>query len=197
MCQVIHSNGIACVPMLDEGPFQELCFRMKETLKQNGMEGVVLTGDEGSLFKWKTSAEDESSTHKVLSSLMLQHPPTLLEAAGISIDLLQCLIDVATKPPTLTAKKGRSEKSKQRMSKNDKKAAYEVSVLETALVSAMSKYDSLEAYFERGLRSEIIALLNKELVEDLGASTSEETRCVKSAVGKKVGRAFASWKMTQ
>jgi hypothetical protein len=73
MRELLESQGVTCVPLMDEGPFVELCFRMKESLMNDGMEGVVLMGDEGSLLKWKTSIEDESETHGVLCSLMRDH----------------------------------------------------------------------------------------------------------------------------
>jgi hypothetical protein len=139
----------------------------------DGMEGVVLTGDEGSLFKWKTSIEDESETHSVLCSLMRDYSPTVLKIAGVDVDLVQCLIDVATKKPNATPRKGKVSKPKRGA---PKKAVHDEAMLETALVSAMSKYDALDVYFDRGDRSTIISLFKKELVEDLVAATSEEIK---------------------
>ena len=197
--QLLEDNEICCVPLMDKGRLREVCFQMKESMMKDDREGVVLTGDDGMLYKWKTSVEDESQTHSLLSSLLVQNSQAVLKLIGVDVHLVQCFIDVAEKKvkdqmnrvtTTTTSAAARKAMNKEK----SKHAAYDHVTLEKALESAISKYDALEAYFEQGQRSTIISKLNKELVNDLGAKTPEEMKCVECAVGKKVGVAFGQWK---
>ncbi|CAB9517954.1 expressed unknown protein [Seminavis robusta] len=196
--ELLVGQGIPCAPLLGEGPFGELCLSMKATLMKDGMEGVVLTGDDGSLKKWKTSVEDESKTHAMLSALIQQHPRYVFELAGVDVDVIQCMIDVSAKKTTTgQASKARKPNKEKKKTTANKTAPFDDATHEAALVSAMTKYDALEAYFDRGDQATIIGLLNKEVTDDLGAVGKEQIKCIGAAVGKKVGSALGRWKNVQ
>lgn len=195
--KLIRQHGVDSAPMMDEGPLRELWFRVKDTLLKDGMEGVVLSGDDGALYKWKTSVEDESKTHQQLSSLLKDHSKLILELVGVDIPLVLSLIDVSQKKPENETSINRVKRgSKKDVKKKDKKpnvGVYDNITMQHAIVSAMSKYDSLEAYFAKGERDTILACLQLEVIEDLGASTTKEVKFIQKTISKEVGLAFGRW----
>lgn len=179
-------------PILGKGPLCELCLTLKETLMSDKLEGVVLTGKDTSLFKWKTSTEDESKGYNLLSSLLVSFSNEILELACVDVAFAQCLADVAKKEVVAKNTKIRMKKQKSKTIE-----PFEKETIDRAFASALSKYDALEAYFEREERSTILANLNKELVEDLGASTDEEIKFIGRELGKRVGVAYGKWIRTK
>jgi hypothetical protein len=157
LAALVQAVGIPCAPLIDQGPLRDLCFHLKETVMGNQVEGVVLTGGDGCLFKWKTSLEDESKGHDLLHSRLVSHSTTTLALPGIDFTFVQLLIAVADKIPAVTRIKT-ERKKKQKIGTIQ---AYDEVILKTALASAMSKYDALEAYFERGERVIILANLKR------------------------------------
>jgi len=121
----------------------------------------------------------------------VEPPPFGPRICGVDLEFTECLREVS-------GNEDRSEGTKKAKRAKGAKAKatgpYEEGVLQSALSSAASKYDTLESYFERGEGREIKGLLMKEVVEDLGASSQEELRYVNAAVGKFVGKAYGAWK---
>jgi len=192
LSELVQSQGISCAPLLDQGPLREVCFRLEETMKSDDkLEGVVLHGDDGCLFKWKTRTEDESKGYDLLCSLNASHSLKTLELAGVDVEVVGLLTDVAKKE----AKAVKSAKGLHQKNQNKtKQDVYDDSTMEMALVSAMSKYDALEVYFERGEMPTILETLKKEVIEDLGARTEEEKKFITRVVGRKVGCLYGKWK---
>lgn len=188
LAEMIIAANVECVPLVDQGPLRELCLCNKELLMASQIEGACLTG-QSFLQKWKTGCEDESKGHSLLCSLLDSETEEVLNTAGVDQALLRCLVDVAGNKP---AEAKRQRKTKKTGS--TKEQVYSAESLDKALISAMSKYDALEAYFERDEMSAILSLLETEVREDLAATTVEETKCVTKAVRKRVGKAYGSWK---
>jgi hypothetical protein len=65
--------------------------------------------------------------------------------------------------------------------------------VEDAIVSALTKFDSPEAYFARDERKQFTAMLLKEVVTDLKAE-GKLKKLATSAVMKRLGQEFGSWK---
>lgn len=193
---LVQAQGISCAPLLDQGPLREVCFRLEEPMKSNDkMEGVVLNGDDGCLFKWKTRIEDESKGYDLLCSLTNSYSPETIELAGIDEEFVGLLKNIAMKE--VTAVKGSKRPQQEKQKKKTKQEVYDESTIEKAMISAMSKYDALDAYFERGEIHTILEALKKEMFEDLGACTEEEKKFIARTVGKKVGSLYCKWKNEQ
>lgn len=192
LSELVQAQGIACAPKLDQGLLREVCFRLEETLKRNGeLEGVVLNGDNGCLFKWKTKSEDESKGYDLLCSLTDSHSLKTSKLANVDVEFIGLLKNIAKKEATAAKGSKRSQPKKQNTTKQE---VYDKSTMERALASAMSKYDALEVYFERGEMPAILEILKKESFEDLRPCTEEEEKFIARAVGKKVGLLYGKWK---
>ena len=113
-------SSLRCTPLVGEGELRGLCLEQKDTKKQLGMEGMVLSGS-GILHKWKTGKEDESRGGQMLGAIV-SIPPNVLRLVGIDVEVANCLHDVLANQSTTPAK------------------------IERALQSALSKYDSLDTY---------------------------------------------------
>jgi len=194
---IVRLAGVQCAPTLDKGPLREVCIRLKQTLLSDGMEGVVLTGKQ-CLFKWKTSFEDESKGHSMLSGILTKYSEETLEFVGVDISFLKLLMDVATsrsKPRAIRKEEKMTQRLQQKQYASAKSPGpYTISDLEKAMNSATSKYDALDACFDRGERDVIRHDLKKEIVNDLNAVQEEERKCIDSFVNKFVGAAFGKWK---
>lgn len=184
---LVQNYGLKVPPFVGKGPLKEICLQNMANMMTFEREGLVLTGN-NFIRKWKTGKEDESKGHALLKEILNDHSKMVLEMAGVDFKLATCLAQVAgNKPASTVTKKSKKEKACTiRPYTNDE--------LERALDSARSKYDALEAYFEREEMNLIKSYLLQELCQDLGASTTEQTKCIDQAVGKTVGQAFGAWK---
>ena len=67
--------------------------------------------------------------------------------------------------------------------------------VQVAIESAVTKFDAIESFFERGERTAIVQLLRDEVLTDLKFSaSSSEGKHVNSAVNRHVGIEFGKWK---
>jgi hypothetical protein len=129
--------------------------------------------------KWKCACEPQGKNPALMADL-LEHVSTL-EKAGLDFllpaslkDMLTSLAQVATAkpPPAAVAQKKKSAKQKPADggdgvgdgggAEGELKAR-----IEDAIASAATKFDSLEAYFSKGAKAEIVTLLVAEVVADL------------------------------
>lgn len=187
-------HAVPCVPFLTSGSLKDVCTSLKERLlKTELQEGVVLTGDEF-MAKWKTSLEDESKGNALLTSLLRDYSETAFELCGVDRAMMELLVDVSRRDNVKdTRQSSSSAKAVMKKTRKSVPAAFEDDILEAALHSAQTKFDSVESYFARDARNEIISLLLDEVVNDVVAKTPEEMACATTFVKKQVGVAFGKW----
>jgi hypothetical protein len=117
-----------------------------------------------------------------------------LRLAGIDVDFAKCWMDVSGNKTKLS--RDEIKANKKNTSKQNVSGPYSEQVLEAAMISAMTKYDSLEVYFTRDERSVIKDNLKDELRTDLKARSKPETQAVETFVSKRIGVAFGQWSKT-
>jgi len=190
LSSLVTSEGVQCAPLLEKGSLRDVCYQMREELLRNQMEGVVITG-KNCLMKWKTPFEDESKGDAMLSKLLSTYSEVVMRYAGVDVELARLLLEVAENPNKLT----RVVRKDKKKSSAQAQGPYSNLDLEKGLQSALSKYDSLEAYFDRGELGVIQQDLKEELIEDFNASREDEKKCIYDYVNKQVGKAFRKWKV--
>jgi hypothetical protein len=69
---ILEEKGLESRRYRGPSPPRELCFTQKETLLSlDELKGELLTdGEDGTLYKWKTSQEDESNSFELLFSIL-------------------------------------------------------------------------------------------------------------------------------
>lgn len=112
-------------------------------MKNKDREGQVMTGMNGFISRWKTENEDESNGHRALSELSEKYPSCILRPAGADDELMDCLISVSGNKTKTENRDNIGKKVK----KNKEELAHTKSTLERNIVSAMTKYDSLDSHF--------------------------------------------------
>mmetsp|Transcript_20180 Transcript_20180/g.25501 ORF Transcript_20180/g.25501 Transcript_20180/m.25501 type:complete len:389 (+) Transcript_20180:61-1227(+) len=188
---LLEDNGIECPRFVDQGTLKDVCLRQKGLMMKSQLEGLVITG-ENFITKWKIGDEDESSGLSDLKSLLAEKKVRDEDeddvdgkrALIVDIELTNCLIEVAGNK---TKEKGMKKK---KVVNND----YDDDILSKAIISAYSKYDALDTYFSNNDVNTIINALVKELVDDLGASSKGQLRCINKFVGSAIGNAYKKWK---
>ena len=153
------------------------------------LEGVVMTGKEF-LTKWKTSMEDESKGHKMLTSLLRDYSNRVLELCGVNREMLELLLAVSKRDDSGNPRTSSEHKTSTKKTKAARPSVIDETALVTAYQSAETKFDAAESYFSRDARDEIIALLITEVAQDVDAKTTEKITCVTRFVKKQVGKAF-------
>jgi len=190
--RIFQENYIPCTPMMSQGPLRDVCIALKDKLMAvDEIEGVVLVG-QGILYKWKTGNEDESRGNSLLASLKKNHSPAILELAGVDLEVLDVLLTVSGNKPTQPDSKMTKVKGKRAKCGNDDNSA-----LSRAYDSALTKFDSVESFFDRGKRDLLIEILVEELEADLEPKTKKEINGVVSFVKKNIGRSYGVWKSSQ
>jgi hypothetical protein len=185
--KMLSEESIHSTPMMGIGSLREVCLDLKHIMMNDGFEGVVLTAPiEGKFYKWKTSVEEKSGCHKKLSNISQSYSSFVLDLAGVDLDLLQCLIDVAT--------------PKERIDTVGQKCVSESFTardLDVAYESALTKFDSLHAYFERDQQWIIIKYLQEEIYMDLSAITRKDQKIVNNFVKNRVMAVYKTWQKSK
>ena len=166
----LEEYGIDCPVLVDQGLLKDVCLRQKGIMMESNLEGLVLTG-EAFMKKWKTGVEDESSGLSKLTSILtaFEHIATdddVLKSRGVDALLLRCLTEVA--------------RNGSKVAKTVEVDTYEQRVLDRATISALSKYDALSSYRNKGRKWKkwITNAIVKELIDDLGATSTDEIECI-------------------
>jgi len=182
---------ITCAPFVAKGSLREVCLTQKDLMMKNkDLEGLVITGMNGFISKWKTGQEDESKGSKMLLEIRRKYSPCILRLAGIDDAIMDCFVDVAGNKPEEV------KKMYQKHKKNNNKyePSYTKSTLERKLVSAMTKYDSVDSYFEPENRmTELIIDLVYEMNTDLQPMTENEMRSIRLFVDQSIVRAYKTF----
>lgn len=183
--KLLESQNISKVPIVASAPLRELVVQLLPRMMTSDWEGVVLVGNR-TLHKWKTGMEDESWGRVELAKA-LALPAWMLHPAEIEVGKL--LLQVASnrpEPTEMTVKRGVKVKPAHPFSREQLKRAYD---------SALTKYDSMEVYYARGVNEmkDITLKLAKELVDDLKAETSLEIGCVENYAKHEIGVSYGKW----
>ncbi|KAG7374812.1 hypothetical protein IV203_013907 [Nitzschia inconspicua] len=188
--RMLEGQGISTSLLLGKGTLRQVCLDLKAMMMTDGFEGVVLTAPiEGTYFKWKTSIEDKSGGFSALSELSQSYSSFVLELAGIDMELVQCLIEVATP-------KERSDHTCNQIITSrhfESSANFTAEDLDAAYKSALTKFDSLEAYFEREEQWSIIQYLQEEVHMDLSAMTQSDQKIINKSVKSRVMAEYKVW----
>merc|ERR1711907_389431 len=172
-------------------------------------EGLVLTHPAfGELYsglchlgKWKCAQEPQSNNIKQLARLMHRFSEegdvgpsvaNILLPAGV-VDMVTKMHAVATAgmlSPFKEAKKGPGQQKKKK--KKQQSSEQHIAVQE-AIASALTKFDSPEAYFERDERKQFTTMVIEEVSADLKADEKLK-KLVYGQVNKHLGQTFGSWK---
>ena len=157
------------------------------------------------LGKWKCASEPQSKNIRELTALLEQLSPK-----GKLPPAVHCMLPTGV--PEMIAKMHRvatAAPDKIVLALAEKQAAgggggaglkkvSPVEGVEDAITSALTKFDSLHAYFERGERAEIARLLLEEVVVDLeitpGKTGKVAQKFVAAQVQKCVGSEFGRWR---
>lgn len=187
--KIIYRNDIMYAPMMGNGTLRQVCYSLKDLMMQDGFEGVVLTAPvEGTFYKWKTSVEDKSGGLETLMKLSQSYPSFVLELAGIDVEFVQCLIEVATP-------KYQSEEDANATIPYDGSGGNLTDAqLDAAYESALTKFDSLEAYFARNEQGKIIQYLQEEISMDVMAFTRKDKKIVNKAIKSRVMAGYKQWR---
>jgi hypothetical protein len=189
--KLLNAEGLYSAPWMTKGTLRQICMNLKNVMLEDGFEGVVLTAPiEGTFFKWKTSVQDKSGGLVALSNLCRSYSPTILESAGIDLEFVGCLIEVAMpkagydNPQTSSGNRGSGNN-------------FTTTELEAAYLSALKKFDSLEVYFERKEQETISNYLQEEIVMDLYAVTRKDQTIVNKYVKSRVMVIYRAWRKQQ
>lgn len=165
-------------------------------------EGVVISHREPGhgwvLGKWKCACEPQSTNKGLLDAIVQDYD----SQNSFALSLLppgvedmfrkmnQCLSATYT-PFIKEAEKGKGSDGMKKKATTATECEG-ASLVSDAIQSALTKFDSLEAYFAKGPggRDEIKALLIKEVTEDVPADAK---KLVSGLVSKHVGMAFGKW----
>lgn len=195
-----RSKAVCCLQEVYRGSLVNLVHDNMGWMASAKGEGLVLAHQvfgldaSSDLTKWKCSHEPQPKNIKLLRDLQerlcLSFPPAVhsLLPKGVPATIDQ-LYHIATVPVQVAAKK--PKRSRTTDGKNTELQAG----VQVAIESAVTKFDAIESYFERGERTAIVQLLRDEVLTDLKFSaSSSEGKHVNSAVNRHVGIEFGKWK---
>jgi hypothetical protein len=210
MCSKLRSlvtcsgGGLTPAVCQDEGELESMAAMVEQQKKwmiSCKGEGIVVSIPRTALGtanavvrKWKSASEPQGSNEKIITSTLENVAP--LSGACVDegiITMLQTLLDVATATPP----EGQNAKKAGQKVKQPKAArALVPNHVEEALVSALTKFDSLEVFFEKGGSgiANIKSLLMDEVVMDMGVNCHPAEKQIRSAIAAHVGRQFGKWK---
>ena len=201
---------LTCVAEMGCGSLVEVVDQALTWMLEMRGEGLVLTHRDfgvGSfkLSKWKCAQEPQQKSIQELTKLQQRFaddgdfPPALhfLMPTGV-VDMVTKMHAVATvgleSPFKATRTKDEQTKAKSAGgAPKQPKSEQDVIMVEDAIVSALTKFDSPEAYFARDERKRFTAMLLEEVVTDLKAE-GKLKKLATSAVMKRLGQEFGSWK---
>ena len=145
------------------------------------------------LEKWKCSHEPQPKNIAMVKTLTERLATTFpapvhsLLPPGVP-KLVAQMYAVATVPVAVPAKKVQS--------KSTKTPSVAELALQAAIESALTKFDHLHTFFERGERGAIAALLLAEVTADLKLEKGAAKQAI-GAVNKRIGMEFGQWKKKQ
>lgn len=229
--EAVRGLGWACVPFHTRGTIGEIVASSEEWMVQGMGEGLILTTTTGA-YKWKigaerqpnnvtgifnllrllnscdgTTGEDLDAEERTQVAALKLLPPefkAMVERMyAVSVSRLQYGRDMAEVERERERAKGAKKKSKE--AEAGAKTPLDASVVDEAIRSARTKFDTLESYFERlGVkagRAAVVADLMGECSADLGLTSAgaqaAELRQVGAAINKKVGQAVGMWTKMQ
>ena len=191
---------LICVAETGRGSLVEIVDQALSWMLEMRGEGLVLTyvgfGSESVVLgKWKCAQEPQQKNIKLLRQLRHRFsdegdfPPSLhVLFPPRVIDMVAKMEAVAT----ISVAAAEPVKKAQAAGGAPKKDI----VVQEAIASALTKFDSPSAYFRRDQRKEFTALLLEEVVADLKAEGKQKKQ-VKGAVMRAIGQEFGSWKRAQ
>merc|ERR1712129_142672 len=155
-----------------------------------GGEGLVISSEaDGTLFKWKHGGEELGKVPEQLDAIVRQ-----LRQLGDNQCLPDALLEVCERLLLVATTKPQTGKLPK-----VKKASGEDAEAIAVFESALTKYDVLEAVFEKGKeamaarQSGLIEQVSKDLVKDYAAVEAEALKRATKVVRSQVGAQFGAW----
>jgi RNA ligase len=192
LVEQLTAHGVPVVPLAsgEGGILADVVKQLADRMMDNSVwEGVVIHSPTGAV-KWKTGLEDESAGSQDLARVSEGMPSFLVHEKEVEFARILQRVSANGAP-----------KKRQRNQKREKAEAqpdpYDEHRMRLAAESALSKYDSADAYFERNEMPKFATLLAREMVEDLAPSTPLETTFIEKYARRRVGTLFGAWKREQ
>ncbi len=201
---------LTCVEEMGRGSIVQVVNQALTWMLEMRGEGLVLTFQDfatrsGSfkLTKWKCAHEPQQKNVDELTKLRQRlsaggnFPPSVhfLLPAGV-VDMAQKMHAVATAGLTSPFKKETNQSSKeakQQAGGVSKQPTAQDATVEEAIVSALTKFDTPDAYFDRDERKQFSDMLLAEVLADLKAE-GKVRKMVTGAVMKRLGQEYGRYK---
>jgi len=192
---LFEKNNIPVAETLFHGSLHDLILQCGDWMIAGNGEGLVCVCTEFQK-KWKIGAETQPSVFDALEVTMEKLlafddiDPRISDAVAILFQVTKSKAKMGKLP------------TKQKKAPKSKTSLFDDNQMSGAIESALSKYDSLDTYFESNKRDEIISLVLQEVKDDLLPLVNEaqQDRAIKTisgAVRKHIGASFGKWKMRQ
>jgi hypothetical protein len=200
---------LICVKEMGSGSIVQVVSQALKWMLEMRGEGLVLTFPEFGarsgtfkLTKWKCAHEPQQRNIDELTKLLRRlsdvgdFPPSVhfLLPAGV-VEMLQRMHAVATAGSSSPFKKGNqaAEGAKDQVGSGATQSAAQDATVEEAIVSALTKFDTPDVYFDRDERKKLTDMLLAEVLTDLNAE-GKVKKMVTGAVMEMLGQEYGRWK---